>query len=114
MLLDLFSVLWLSICSYKVVLTMTIVGVFEPDYPVAKEVVNKMFDSFIKQEIPDADFKYVGVDIEDGLSESVGAHPNSAKKFVNMVAVNETFSSTTLGKIDDIVAFPQQLPSKHS
>ncbi|KAF8790580.1 Ionotropic receptor 25a like protein [Argiope bruennichi] len=50
---------------------MTIVGVFEPDYPVAKEVVNKMFDSFIKQEIPDADITYVGVEIEDGLSESV-------------------------------------------
>ncbi|CAL1292891.1 unnamed protein product, partial [Larinioides sclopetarius] len=48
MLIDLFSVVWLSICSYKVVLTMTIVGVFEPDYPIAKDVVNKMFDSFIK------------------------------------------------------------------
>ncbi|GBN75602.1 hypothetical protein AVEN_222361-1 [Araneus ventricosus] len=27
-------------------------------------------------------------------------------------SVNETFSSTTLGKIDDIIAFPQQLPTK--
>ncbi|GFT87626.1 uncharacterized protein NPIL_153211, partial [Nephila pilipes] len=62
---------WISIYSYRVVLSMTIVGVFEQDYPVAKEVVNKMFETFVKEEIPDIEFKYTSIDIKDGLSESV-------------------------------------------
>ncbi|GFX39568.1 ionotropic receptor 25a [Trichonephila clavipes] len=46
-------------------------GVFEQDYPVAKAVVNKMFDSFVNEEIPNIEYKYISVDIEDGLSEAV-------------------------------------------
>ncbi|GIX98994.1 ionotropic receptor 25a [Caerostris darwini] len=47
------------------------VGVFEPDYPVAKEIINRMFESFVKEEIPDVSPKYVSIDIKDGLTETV-------------------------------------------
>ncbi|GFY79459.1 ionotropic receptor 25a [Trichonephila inaurata madagascariensis] len=57
--------------SNGALLRALLVGVFEHDYPVAKAVVNKMFDSFVKEEIPNIEYKYISVDIEDGLSEAV-------------------------------------------
>ncbi|XP_035221208.1 ionotropic receptor 25a-like [Stegodyphus dumicola] len=51
-------------------LTMNVVAVFEKDYPIAQQVVDRMFEWFVKEEFPDVEFQYIGVIIEDGLTES--------------------------------------------
>ncbi|XP_054709201.1 ionotropic receptor 25a-like [Uloborus diversus] len=45
------------------------IAVFETDYPLAKEVIDKVFEWYAKQEYPDIDFEYFNVTIEDGQTE---------------------------------------------
>lgn len=47
-------------------------AVFESDFPVAKEVVNKVFEWYAKQQFPDINFEYNNITIEDGMTEAQG------------------------------------------
>ncbi|XP_015907481.1 ionotropic receptor 25a [Parasteatoda tepidariorum] len=50
--------------------SMTLVAVFEEEYPIAKDVVEKVFDYYIKEEFPDIDIQYSSVVIQDGSTET--------------------------------------------
>nr|QHA94732.1 ionotropic receptor 25a [Pardosa pseudoannulata] len=51
-------------------INMNVVAVFENDYKVARDVVNKVFEWFAKQEFPDVTFNYNSITIDSGLTES--------------------------------------------
>lgn len=44
-------------------------AVFENDFQLAKEVVNKVFERHTKQEFSDVTFDYVNITIEDDTNE---------------------------------------------
>lgn len=44
-------------------------AVFENDFQLAKEVVNKVFEWHTKQEFPDVTFDYTNITIENDMNE---------------------------------------------